>query len=1026
MTNLPFIQFFVRHPTAANLLMIIMIVAGLISLRQTNTQFFPDFGIDWVSVKVEWPGASAEDIDNNIIQSIEAEVRFLDEVKRVRSTSVQGLANVVVEFLPGTDMQTALANVETAIGQVDTLPEDSENPIIQRIFRYDTISKIIVSGSSPELSLKLIAKRIRDELLDIGVDKVEITGARDEEIWVETSPELLHQLNLSISKISSKIRGTSQDFPSGDLDANLKKSVRSLGLQKTAQGLGGIEVLSLSDGQKFSLRQIAKVTNQFAKNQAVLERKNLKAIELHVQRSTSADALKVATKVASYLDKLQPTLPPNINVETFDVQSDLIRSRITLLLENGLTGLVLVMIILFIFLSAPVAFWVAVGIPVAILATLAVMMASGQTINMVSLFGIIMALGIVVDDAIVVGEHADQQYRNGLSPDDAANKGAIDMAAPVLASSLTTIAAFTPLFIISDIIGDIIRGIPLVVVAMIIARLFECFLVLPGHLRAALTINAREVSRYRTRFNDAFNRFRDGLFTKWIRTAIKWRYTTLATAVATLLICVGVIVGGRINFTFFPAPEADKVFAAVQMAAGTSRDQTFKMVHEMERAMYAAEKDLTEGRNGLLKFELLKVGMSVAREDSYVSKSNTLGGIVVELVPSDTRDIRTSDFIAAWRDRIRPIPGTDIFTIKAAQGGPPGRDIDIRLTGKDLRELKRAAIDLKNLLSRYPGISDIDDNLKFGQKEAIIKITPRGQALGFSTQNVGREIRDALEGAIATRFQRDGEEITVRVKYPQNSSPVKSLTNFRLQKSGEMEVPLTDVVTIREQQGFSSITRENGRREVAITAETDKAITNNNKILAALRRDGLNELIDRYDLSINFAGRAEEQRTTLGDMQLGALIALSSIYIILAWIFASYTRPFAVMVIIPFGLVGAVVGHALLGYDLTILSLIALVGLSGIVVNDSIILIRTIDNRINSGQEFFEAIVDGTRDRLRAVILTSITTIGGLTPLLFETSLQAQFLIPMAVTIVFGLMVTTLLILFVAPSIVAILNDFKR
>jgi len=318
---------------------------------------------------------------------------------------------------------------------------------------------------------------------------------------------------------------------------------------------------------------------------------------------------------------------------------------------------------------------------------------------------------------------------------------------------------------------------------------------------------------------------------------------------------------------------------------------------------------------------------------------------------------------------------------------------------------------------------DIDDNLQFGQKEAIINLTPRGQSLGFSTQNVGREIRDALEGAIAKRFQRNGEEVSVRVKYPENNTSSKSLTTFRLQGSGEAEILLDEVVTIREQQGFSSITRENGRREVAITAETNKAITNNNKILSALQRDGLNKIAERYDLSASFAGRAEEQRTTLADMQLGALIALSSIYIILAWIFGSYTRPFAVMVIIPFGLVGAVIGHALLGYDLTILSLIALVGLSGIVVNDSIILVRTIDNRIKNGQEIYDAIIDGTRDRLRAVILTSVTTIGGLTPLLFETSLQAQFLIPMAVTIVFGLMGTTLLILFVAPSIIAILDD---
>ncbi len=1020
------IGIFVRHPTAANLLMVVMIVAGLFALRQTNTQFFPDFGIDWISVSVDWPGASAEDIDDNIVQAIEPEVRFLDGVKRVRSTSVEGVAKISVEFLPGTDMQAALADVETAVGQVSTLPKDSEKPEIKRIVRYDTINRIVISGPYPESSLKAIAKGIRDDLLDRGVDKVDITGARDEEIWVEVAPERLLELNLTLADISERIRGASQDLPSGNISGALKKTIRSMGLEKSAAGIGRIEVRSLKNGEKVILKDIAVVRERFSETQPTLERKGVRAIELHVQRAVAADALEVADRVEDYLKELRPTLPPNLLIETFDIQSELIRSRIALLLENGFTGLILVVLILFLFLSVSVAFWISIGIPVAILATIAVMLASGQSINMVSLFGMIMGLGIVVDDAIVVGEHADKQLRSGLGPIEAAELGATNMMAPVFSSSLTTIAAFMPLFIISDVIGDIIRGIPLVVVAMIIASLIECFLVLPGHLRGAFSIANGEIKGLRAQFNSAFNRFRDNRFEQIVLHAIEWRYTTISIAIAAFVICVGLLIGGRINFTFFPAPEANRMFASVQMNAGTPRDQTIKMVREMERSMRETENALTEGKGGVVRFSILKFGVSVARGDIPVSNADNFGGMVVELVESDERDIRTTAFIEAWRARIKPIPGMDIFTITPAQGGPPGRDVDVRLKGRVLNDLKQAATEVRALLERYNGVSDVNDDLQFGKREAIIAVNPQGRGLGFTTENVGRQVRNAFEGAIAKRFPRGDEEVTVRVRQLRNSDGIRSLDGFRLRGTGGAEVLLNEVVDIREKRGFSSITREDGKRVVAVTAETDKAITNNNKVLEALERDGLNAIAAKYGLKVDFAGRAEEQKTTLDDMKTGTFIGFSAIYVILAWVFASYTRPFVVMSIIPLGFVGAVIGHILLGYDLTVLSLIALVGLSGIVVNDSIILVRTIDERISNGEPTIGAIKNGACDRLRAVILTSATTIGGLTPLLFETSLQARFIIPMAVTIIFGLVVTTLLVLLVAPAIIAIQADLSR
>lgn len=1023
---------FARHPTAANLLMILMIIGGLFSWSRLNTQFFPEFGLDWIQISVEWPGASAEDVDANIVQAIEPEVRFLDGVKRVNSTSVEGLGTVFVEFEPGTDMQAALADVETAVDQVTTLPEEREQPVIKRIVRYDNITRLVISGPYPEAALKAFAKRIREDLLARGIDKVDLIGARDEEIWVEVDPETLRRLDFTLGDIAERIAETSRDLPLGDTRGDAKKQIRSLGLVKTARELGRVEVRSLPGGEKIYLRDIAAVSERFEDGGVTVRRGALPAVELHVQRALNADALELADTVVAYLDEQRPTLPPNLRIEQYDVAAELIRSRIDLLLRNGLSGLVLVVTILFIFLNARVAFWVAVGIPVSLLATMVVMLVSGQSINMVTLFGLIMAVGIVVDDAIVVGEHAATRSRAGLPPLEAAEAGARRMAAPVLCASLTTIAAFTPLMFISDVIGKIIAAIPYVVIAVIVASLIECFLVLPGHLRGALE-GADRPSPPRQWFRRNFDRFRDGPFRRLVSLCVSWRYATVASAIAALILCVGLVVGGRVGFVFFPSPEVDWIYANVEFVAGSPRPRTVAMLDEMERALRVTEARLTGDDGGLVNLSVAKVGTAVGanvgantRHNAGSANADHLGGIVVELAPTDERTTTSAEFIAAWREEIALLPGVETLTIVAARGGPPGREIDVRLSGDDPASLKAAAAEVMELLGRYPGISDVADNLPLGKQETILVVNARGRALGFTTESVGRQVRHAFEGAIAKRFPRGDEEVLVRVQYPRGAIDAGALEALYLRGPGGAEVALTEVVDRRETRGFASIRREDGVRQVAVTAEIDKQITSNGEILDALVRDGLPDIAQRHGLRASFAGKAEEQARTFGDMRTGAAIGLAAIYIILAWVFASYTRPFVVMSVIPLGFVGAALGHLLLGFDLTVLSLVAMVGLSGIVVNDSIILVTTIDERLRSGEALFDAIVDGARDRLRAVILTSATTIGGLTPLLFETSLQAQFLIPMALTIVFGLMVTTLLVLLVVPALLAIQDDIGR
>ncbi len=1055
------IGLFTRHQTAANLLMVLMIVAGAFSLAQLNRQFFPDFGIDRINITVAWPGASAEDVDGNIIQAIEPEVRFIDGVDEVTSTSFEGVGVVSIAFKSGSDMQKALSEIRSAVAQVSTLPEDSEDVTVRQIVRYDTVVRMVLSGPYSEESLKTVAKRVRDDLLARGIDRVDLTGVREEEIWVEVRPETLRRLDLTLEDAAQAIRSSNRNVPAGTL-AGGERQIRSLGLQQSAGRLADVEVKALKDGTKLYLRDIANVIDTFEENGITMSRRGNRAIEMQVDRALGADMLDVASIVRTYLAEVSTTLPSNLKIETYNNRANLVRDRIRVLLENGASGLILVLLILFLFLSARIAFWVAIGIPVSLFATMVVMLASGQSINMLSLFGLIMAIGIVVDDAIVVGEHADARADAGAKPLDAATGGALRMAAPITSSTLTTIAAFMPLFVIGGIIGDIISAIPFVVVAILIASLIECFLVLPTHMHGALKRKKVGTHGFRAWFDRGFKYFRERIFRTIVTFAIRWRYVTVAWAAAAFLLAVGLVAGEHIKFMFFPTPETDTVFVNIEMVAGTSREETTAALNTVERALYRTAEKKVDGKTFVVRQEdeaslfrlpaFLRddsnfqtremaardlVPMSVGVIGRFFTRgpggnssgaSDTLAGIRIELLTADRREIRTADFIKAWRAEVPDIPNIKTLAFRPQRGGPPGRDLDIRLVGSDIDTLKAASEELRVLLADFPGVSDVEDDLPYGKPETILEVSGRGRSLGFTTQSVAEQVRGALQGTIAQRFARNDEEITVRVQYPRDVVNAGILETLYLRSPSGGQVPLDEITTRRDDIGFSRIKRVDGAREVAITAEidTDQVTTASlENALTSGETPVVRDVAERYGLRFEFKGRSEEQAETFDDMRQGAILGLIGIYIILAWVFGSYFRPIVVMLTIPLGAIGTFAGHYLSGYDVTILSMIALIGLSGIVINDSIVLITTIDER-QKVQGHVEAVVDGACDRLRAVLLTSMTTIGGLTPLIFETSLQAQFLIPMAITIVFGLAVATLLILLVVPSLVAIQGDIGQ
>ncbi len=1013
---------FVRHPTAANLLMAIMVLMGLYAISKINVQFFPSVEIPTISVSVSWPGASAEDVEKNILDSLEPELRFLDDVEEVTSYAREGSGSISLEFFANADMQKAQSDVEQAITGVTTLPEDSEEPVIKRVTFYENVAKVAISGPFSEAAIVAYAKQIRDGFLDNGIDRVTLSGVRDEEVWIEIREEDMRRLNISLSTVAARIRDETRDLPSGTVEGALEIQLRALADRRRPDELAKIEVVSLATGEKIYLSDIATIHTKFDKDGKTGLIDGNRAIELSVKRSLASDTLKTMENFYAYLEQVKPTLPPTLQVAVYDVRGKYVKQRLGILVENGLQGLVLVLIVLFLFLNWRIAFWVAAGIPVALMATVLVMYLTGQTINMISMFALIMMLGIIVDDAIVVAEDTATRQSLGISPIASAEQGALRMLRPVFAATLTTMASFFPIFLIQGRLGDMMSAVPLVVMAVLIASVIECFLILPGHLRhTASAGNLEERGTFRKRFDDGLDSFRDGPYRRFVELCYNWRYSFIALTVMSLIITAGLIAGGRVGFQFFPSPEAEKISAKLIFVPGTPNDEQLRILTEVENNLKQIEKRLTKDTGEKLIVAVYSLQGSAGR-----AQGDNLAAISVQLTPGEERSVRTRTIMREWRKSAPELPALERFAIGGNRVGPPGSDIDIRLIGADVNKLKAAAEDLKIALNGVTGASNVEDDLPYGKMEWIIELTPRGTSLGLTAQSVGTQIRNSFEGAIATRFARGDEEITVRVKRKQSLDGIEALRSIYLVTPTNERVPLTEVVTLREKPGFSVIQRRDGVRTVSVTGDIDPKLTEVTTVIQQLQLQALPKLEEKYGVTYKLSGRAEDQAKSFSDLKLGALLALVVIYIILAWVFESYAKPLAVMAIIPFGAVGAILGHMVMGTALTILSLIGLLGLSGILVNDSIILVTEVNNRLERGESLYEAAVGASQDRLRAVLLTSLTTCGGLLPLLFETSRQAQFLLPMAITMVFGLAAATILVLVLVPVMVGVGGDIKN
>jgi len=1015
------IGIFARHRVAADLLMVLMILAGIWALTRLNTQFFPSFSLDYITVRVTWSGASAEDVESAVTNPLEEALRNVDEVRSMTSTSSEGLASIALEFEEGTDMGVALDQVKEEVSLVRNLPADAEDAEVSRAVRYEPVARVLVTSASGRLrELRGLVRRMERELLERGIAKITITGLPEEEVAIQVPTAALDQLDMSLVDIAQRVGEASRDLPAGSVGrSDVARQLRALEQRRREIGFERLPLVADESGRLLRVGDVATVERRPRERQVTLRYRGQAAVELHLRRAEDSDSLQAARILEAWLEDVRPRLPEGVSLVVYDQAWQLIQQRIWLLLKNGVGGLVLVVAVLFLFLNGRVATWVAIGIPVSFMATLGALYAFGGSINMISLFALIMALGIIVDDAIVVGEDALSHHQHGEGPLQAAEAGARRMLAPVISSSLTTIAAFLPLMLVGGIIGNILFAIPLTVVCVIIASLVESFLVLPGHLHRAFAGMPQDAaSRLRQRLDGGFAAFRERAFRPLVTRAVDNPWNTLAGALALLMVGAGLVAGGRIPFNFFPTPETTIVYANAGFVAGTPPERVARFMGRVEQALYDAEAALG---GDLVRVAVTRLGTLNNPEDQAPRAGDELASVIVELAEPDTREVRNPELMAAWRERVRLRPGVETFSISERRAGPPGRDVEVRLTGDEPEQLKAASLELQEALEAAPGVTGVTDDMPFGQEQLIYGLTPQARALGLNVERVGRELRAAYDGHLAQIFQDGDDEVEVRVMLPDRERHrLENLDNFRIALPSGGAIPLTSALDIRTRRGFDSLRHADGRLAVQISADVDPALASTNEINRSLAADTLPALAERHGIDFSFEGRAADEAETLADMRRGSYFALAMIYLVLAWVFASYAWPLAVMSAIPFALIGALGGHWLLGLDLTILSLFGLFGLAGIVVNDSIILVVFYKHLREAGMASRPAIIEAACQRLRAVLLTSLTTIGGLTPLMFETSLQAQFLIPMAVSISFGLAFATVLILMVLPALLCI------
>ena len=1010
------IGYMARNSVAANLLMLVLLAGGIWTMFNIQKEVFPQFQLDYVEVNVTYPGAAPAEVEQGILLPIEEAVRGIQGIKEIVSTANEGSGNVTIELIAGTDRMKSFQEIDQAVSRIRTFPDDIEEPQVSLQDRQRDVLEISLYGNADIWTLRQLAERLRNRLLsNQNITQVELGNVPEYVTHVEVPRNKLREYNLTLGQVADLIERSSRDVPAGAVETESGEILLRMKERKQwAEEFGNVTIVSSPSGAKVTLADIAKITDGFEESGFHGQFNQQPAVSLSIYRVGDQSPLDISEITNEILDDFQ--LPPGIQYRIDSNRAEDYRERLSLLTENGVLAIIIVMVILTLFLEYRLAFWVMMGMAISFIGGMILLPAIGVSINMISMFGFLIVLGIVVDDAIVVGENVYEYRQQGYSPVDAAIKGTRDVSKPVIFSIITTILAFVPLLFMPGETGKFWYPLPVVVIVILAISLLEALFILPSHL-AHLSIKKkkgyiRKFEDWQEKFSKGFDRLVDKYYRPLLDKCLEFRYITLSAAVALLLIVGGYGYSDHMGMIMMPEVAADEIEAGVSLPVGTTTLQAAKVAEEIT----ASTRKMFDEHN------LYEVAEGI--------KTNVRGQnfIDVEIVmrPPDQREMSARELITLWRDNIGDIEGVDQITFEAERGpGGYQQAISVDLSHPNINVLERASQSFLQRMEAFDNTRDVNDNYNKGKMQYDFKLKPEGRNLGLTSSEVGRQVRDAFFGALAMRQLRGTNEIEVRVKLPlEERRDIQNLENFLVRTSEGVEVPLLDVVEVEQREAFTSINRRDGSRVVSVGMDVEPANTVS-QVLARIEEEVLPQLrADFPGLTWSFEGSQADMRESTATLWSGFSIAMLLIYALLALAFNNYTQPFIVLMAIPFGIVGAVIGHILLGYDLSLVSLMGVIALSGVVVNDSLIMIDYANKRLDS-HSIYDAIHEAGIRRFRPIMLTTLTTFGGLTPIILETSSQAYYLIPMAISLGFGIVFATSIILIIVPCLYLISEDIR-
>ena len=1026
------IAWFIDNHVAANILMFLFIIGGIISISSMRSETFPTVDPRLITVSVVYPGATPYEVADAVTNRVEESLLGIEGVKRIASTASEGTGVINVELKDFADADTVYNDVETNVNSlVDFPPEDAERPIISKVKVTPNVVTLALYGDASEATIKYWAETIEDDLRTLpGVALTAVSGIRDYEISVEVSEQSLRKYGLSLEDVRRAVSNFSVDTPAGTVESSQGEiSIRVQERGYNGEDFEKMAIRALPDGSILRLKDIGRVVDGFEDTNLISKFNGQRAAFIEVRRSESEDTLEVASIVKDYLDKVE--LPTGLKLALQNDQTAVLNDRINLMLRNAVLGFMLVFLVLLLFLDLKLAFWVSVAVPVSFLGGLMVVYFMGYSINMISLFALIIVLGIVVDDAIVMGESIFEEQENAKGDHNAVFHGVKKVIAPVTVGVTTTMAAFAPLAFSTGTLGQVISNIPVVVIPILFFSLIEAYFVLPSHLSNPSRWSKGIVLDIRRIFDRFLKLFVDRVLSPAAAFFISWRYATVAGFFAFAIVTFSMVSSGTVKFIFFPSVEGDEITIDVTMPVGTPFKATEKTLLNIEEEVINVRKELGTNSEDPFQSIVVTIGQTSASSNpgsvGGASFDNSIGQVKIQLLPSDFRELSAKQIEGKIRKRIEHLSGIEQLNFASSPiGSEP--DIEIELTHPDENILNQAAKKLKAELSNLQGTLDVTDSFEMGNVEYVFSLSDEGLAVGLSPAELGQQLRAAFFGLEVQRFQRGRSEIIVFVRYPKDErESLAALNDMRIRLPDGSETPLSSVANIKEQTGFSQIQTVNGRRVVSVTSDVDYSIATPNEIFAALNANILPQLKQRFTgLTYTFEGESREQSEDLASLGSNMLIAVIVIFVLLGGQLRSYIQPIIIMVTIPFGVVGAIWGHFLLGENLTFISMFGIVALSGVVVNDSVVLIDYLNQHRNNGKSLFDSCLIAIRRRFRPILLTTLTTSLGLLPMLLETSMQARFLIPMVISLAMGILFVTVIVLVLTPVLIMITDDIRR